>query len=61
MGLICVHRHDMQRTWFNRLDWRSYCRGCGTSMLKDQSSRQWRIFRPSDSDARRYANPDPSA
>ena len=62
MGLVCGivgHRHDAGRVWYDGLNWRSRCARCGTSMLRDESLGQWRMFQPFDHDERRYARSDP--
>jgi len=59
MRLICAivgHRRYSQRTWHDGLDWRSSCRRCRAPMVKiDQD---WRAYRVSDHDQRRYAKPE---
>lgn len=60
MSLICGiagPRLDAKRLWHDGLNWRSICVRCGAPMLREISTREWRMLRPLDHDERRYANP----
>ncbi len=47
MALLCSilgHKRDSLHAWHDSLDWRSNCVRCGTLLVKDAFTQQWRAF-----------------
>lgn len=60
MGLLCTligHRRRKSKVWHDTSDWRSECKRCGASMIRDHGRNSWRPFRTSDSSPKRKDAP----
>jgi hypothetical protein len=60
MGLLCAligHYRRKAKVWHDTSDWRSECKRCGVSMIRDHRLNKWRPFDDRDRSPKRTDPP----